>query len=73
MTVQCVLLENTALNNPPLSLVTVIKASTAQQTSQMESQACVLAPMAQYRNPAPRERSVTRWEGGLLRIVKNAL
>lgn len=73
MTVQCVLLENTVLNNPSLRLVTVIKASIAQQTSQMEFQACVLAPMDQYRNPAPREHSLMRWEGGLLRIVKSAL
>lgn len=57
MTVQCVLLENTVLSNPSLRLVTVIKASTAQQTLQMEFQACVLAPMDQYRNPAPREHS----------------
>ena len=73
MTVQCVRLENTVLKNPSLRLVIVIKASTAQQTSQMESQACVLVPMDQYRNPAPREHSSMRQEGGLLRIVKSAL
>ena len=73
MTVKCVQLENTVLNNPLLRLVIVIKASTAQQTSQMESQVCVLAPMDQYRNPAPREHSLMRQEGSLLRIVKSAL
>ena len=73
MTVQCVLLENTVLKNPSVRLVTVIKASTALQTSQMESQACVSAPMDQYRNPAPREHFLMRQEGDLLRIVKSAL
>ena len=73
MTVQCVQLENIVLSNPSLSLVTVIKASTAQQTSQMECQACVLVPMDQYKSPAPREHSSMRQEGGLLRIVKSAL
>lgn len=73
MTVQCALLENIALNNPSLRQATVVEASIVQQTSQMESQACVLAPTVQYRNPVPRELFLMRQEGGLWRIVKSAL
>ena len=73
MTVQCVPLENTVLNNPSLRQVTVVQASTVQQTSLMESQACALAPMVQYRNPVLKELSLMRLEDVLWGIVKSVL
>lgn len=73
MTVECVLLENTVLNNPSLRQATVVQASTVQQTSLMESPACALAPMVQYRNPVLRERTLMRLEDVLWRIVKSVL
>ena len=71
--VECVLQGSIALKNPSMRQVTVVLASIVQPTSQMESQVCVLAHMAPYRNLVQRVLSLMSQEEGLWRIVLSVL